>query len=97
MKENVATTLPPGIALLNETVEDTHDFVIITDADGVPIWANEAFARLEAGTILHALRERQPVKTQLLRRAKNGDPVWFDLEISPLFDAACRLGGFVAI
>ena len=46
MNENVAATLPPGIALLTKTADDTHDVVIITDADGVPIWANEAFARL---------------------------------------------------
>ncbi len=122
MNENVAATLPPGIALLTKTAEHTHDVVIITDADGVPIWANEAFVRLsglslneiatgepreilqshaagraQAGTILQALRGRQPVKTQLQRHTKNGDPVWFDLEISPLFDAACRPGGFVAI
>ncbi len=121
MNENAAATRPPGIAL-TKTAEDAHDVVIITDADGVPVWANETFARLtdlslneiamwepreilqshssgraQAGTILRALQERQPVKTQLQRQAKNGDPVWSDLEISPLFDAARRLGGFVAI
>ncbi len=50
-----------------------------------------------AATILEALDAKQPVKTQVLSRTKAGKHVWFDLEISPLFDGASRLGGFVAI
>ncbi len=122
MNDTMAATLAPETALLTKTAEDTHDVIILTDADGVPIWANEGFAKLsgmtldeiatqeprqmlqshgawraQAEMILQTLRGRQPVRTQLLRRRQNGDPVWFDLEISPLFDAASRLGGFVAI
>ncbi len=109
-------------ALLTKTAEDTHDVVVVTDANGDAIWANRAFAKLSSGAIdagsrraplcgsrapvngreqaaavLQALGEKKPVKTQILRHKMDGEPVWFDLEVSPLFDAGSRLGGFVAV
>jgi PAS domain S-box-containing protein len=110
-------------SLLTKTAEDTHDVVVVTDANGDAIWANRAFAKLttsgaidagsrrasaccsrapangreQAAAVLQALGEKKPVKTQILRHKTDGEPAWFDLEVSPLFDAGSRLGGFVAV
>ena len=109
-------------ALLTKTAEDTHDVVVVTGVDGVPVWANRAFEKLSgyslaeiaslahlpfsssrtsggdaASTILQALKARKPVKTQIMGYTEKGDPVWFDLEISAMFDAASRFGGYIAI
>jgi two-component system, sensor histidine kinase len=50
-----------------------------------------------AAAILRALDTRQAVKTQVEGQKHTGESVWYDLEISPLFDASARLGGYVAI
>jgi two-component system, sensor histidine kinase len=114
-------THSPAQILLTKTADHAHDVVVVTDANGHKMWANEAFARLAgrglsefaeevssphrahnghedpAAAILQALKTRQPVKMQAPGQGGNGEPVWHDLEISPLFDAAARLAGYVAI
>jgi two-component system, sensor histidine kinase len=109
-------THPQGVrqALLTKTADFANDVVVITDAGGLNMWANEAFARLREGglsnvaaepgvsgepaaAILQALKTGQPVKFQVQGAKENGEPVWHDLEISPLFDAHVRPAGYVAI
>ncbi len=105
-------TLPREIddALLTKPAEHANDVVIVTNANGPEILASEAFAKLAghalpgiatdqdaAAAILKALNTRQPARTQFQSREENGEPVWYDIEISPLFDARSRIGGYVAI
>jgi len=117
---NAAMTLPDeirdGPLCRGEAAGTAHDVVIVTDANGNPMWANEALGTLadaalcgkgfrsdpitdrRAGdAIVEALNTRQPVKIQVCRRKESGEPLWYDLEVSPVFDASSRLGGYVAI
>src|SRR5215475_1206179 len=48
-----------------------------------------------AEAIACALRARRPIQTRVLSYKKNGTPVWIDLEIRPLLDAAAHPIGFV--
>jgi two-component system, sensor histidine kinase len=109
-------------ALLAKVAEDTHDIVIVTDANGLTLWVNEAFGKLTgynlseiAGrkpghllqgratdrktivAIARALQAKRSIKTQILNYTKSGLPIWLDIEISPMFDDAAHLTGFIAI
>ncbi len=114
-------TLPVAVqdAPTAKTAEHSNDVIVVADANGPKMLANDAFAKLagqaapdmSAGApslpsfplaadqqaMLRALNTREPVRTQLRSSDENGEPVWRDLEISPLFDAGARLGGYVAI
>ncbi len=106
-------TLPREIreASLSKMTECAHDIVVVMDANGHQLWANDAFAALAGGAsphgrgadrdaaaaILEAVKTKRAIKTQVCSSKENGEPIWYDLEISPLFDAASRFGGYVAI
>lgn len=105
-----------------KVAEDTHDVVIVTDANGRTLWVNEAFGKLTgyslneiAGrrpgqvlqgaatdrktvwAIAQAIRQKQPIKTEILNYTKSGTPIWLDIEISPMFDESRQLSGYIAI
>ncbi len=53
--------------------------------------------RSELDRIRVALKNRQPVRSELINYTRTGDPVWVEIDIVPVADAAGRHTHFVAV
>lgn len=53
--------------------------------------------RSQRDRIRHALRNKEPVRCEVLNYSKSGLPYWLELDITPLFDEQGRCTHFVAV
>ncbi|QYK40115.1 MAG: PAS domain S-box protein [Paracoccaceae bacterium] len=88
----------PPIVFVNEAFERITGYASAEVMGRTPrLLQGPDTSRVERERIRQALRERRPVRTELVNYTKAGMPYWIEVEIVPLSDGLGKVTHFVAI